>query len=1207
LSITTPRAWRSTSSLQDPTRTAENDRYFVGSRDAPQWPTFHSSHLALNDRLDVGSVALQVTGLHGQLAQDPIAQERNTTANSYQQGARTDQTDLSFDIDLPPGINNSDNLAGLPLDQIDHLLDRLNDAQHSMRAIETQSTQQRDSLIARLESLESQVQFSDPKLSRELPYTKTAHTELDQLATENARLESRVAEFEELLVEYEQRLEEQRCRAEIEAAELMGDCARYKSSLDDSVNAIGKLQNDCDTVEGRLRELGEQSETEIERLRVHNEFKQEEFARGQQQIETRLASLHALVDKRDGEIQSQKNEQRKQRTEFEKELATSEINLSHAQDRLVRVENEAAEKVAQAQRDTEQAQAEFNQDKQAWQASQQLALQLQKQSQENVVALLKTETEATELKSNIAHLEDQIVSQQDLFNRKEVSLEQTLQDVLGEVESLQSLSQSQQLELDAQSARYEETHRELEADRREFQRQAEQYYDQVEQLKLTIAEEKEALKQQQDSISEQELSARNAIVAEFEQQIERLQSNNETLNQHLIKTQEEADQVPAALAAAKNTEQAAEQAIGKAELLAQELEEAKQATLDAEKAAEETRLEIEQVRSNLAAAQDASRNSELALEEAQKRIAENGTATNSIHSDAEEVHQPAPGSEPPTGGRYPTMPAVIAPQTDVSEIQSEADGSQLDLTTEDTFAAPKANEIAEPAEDSQLIVNSDDPYAAYNNDYKNEPAGDVCSNPPTNSFGISDEESDNSSWGDDDNYSLPNSTDELADEETEEKLSDFAKSLLDQLETPDENQSDLNTNGTATPDDYDQTTDYDKLLRSENNSNNEFADDYDADFSNEQLSNEQLSNEQLSNEQLSNEQLSNEERLLEEAQSTVNEMAEHTAFQTRTSEADELDAGQMGSNRSSSTEIDYGYEKENHEQEDYKRDEYEQDELDDTDDDEQEKTGPISAADALARMGHTFDDPDTDSTPSQTPSAPAPSAPAPSAPAPSAPAPSAPQSSAPHSPTETSPNAAWGNKPKEGGGEDDDSIDEYMARLLQRVRGDDELDEEDSGTSNPTSTAPGQNGPTMEQRVVEQPPVEEEQAPLTAEEFKPSRRAPEANSNLSAMRELANSSARTAITTSNRKKGMRITLTFMALTVISISFGLGLLLCTFLMQSVIIGAVALAFLGFSGFAGWKTHGLWKTYFVTHTGPAKTSGPRSSNHDDDGVTPLYEGD
>ena len=311
MSITTPRAWRSTSSLQDPTRTAENDRYFVGSRDAPQWPTFHSSHLALNDRLDVGSVALQVTGLHGQLAQDPIAQERNTTANSYQQGARTDQTDLSFDIDLPPGINNSDNLAGLPLDQIDHLLDRLNDAQHSMRAIETQSTQQRDSLIARLESLESQVQFSDPKLSRELPYTKTAHTELDQLATENARLESRVAEFEELLVEYEQRLEEQRCRAEIEAAELMGDCARYKSSLDDSVNAIGKLQNDCDTVEGRLRELGEQSETEIERLRVHNEFKQEEFARGQQQIETRLASLHALVDKRDGEIQSQKNEQRK--------------------------------------------------------------------------------------------------------------------------------------------------------------------------------------------------------------------------------------------------------------------------------------------------------------------------------------------------------------------------------------------------------------------------------------------------------------------------------------------------------------------------------------------------------------------------------------------------------------------------------------------------------------------------------------------------------------------------------------------------------------------------------------------------------------------------------------------------------------------------------------------------------------------------------
>ncbi|MFT7643858.1 MAG: hypothetical protein ACI9G1_005624, partial [Pirellulaceae bacterium] len=249
-----------------------------------------------------------------------------------------------------------------------------------------------------------------------------------------------------------------------------------------------------------------------------------------------------------------------------------------------------------------------------------------------------------------------------------------------------------------------------------------------------------------------------------------------------------------------------------------------------------------------------------------------------------------------------------------------------------------------------------------------------------------------------------------------------------------------------------------------------------------------------------------------------------------------------------------------------------------------EHTGPISAADILARMGHKFDDdPNSDS-----------------AFEPESPAPSMQTGS-----LEDAPNAAWGNTAKEAEGGDDDSIDEYMARLLQRVRGDDEPAED--STRRAPATAGGSSQPSVERSSVEEEPVEEEKAPLTADEFKPARQAPEANTNLSAMRELANTSARTAITASNRKKGMRITLTFMALTVISGSGGLGLILCSFLMQSLILAGVALGFLAFGGFTGWKTLGLWKTYFVVHKGIEKSKpAPRSASHDD-GLTPLYQND
>lgn len=99
-----------------------------------------------------------------------------------------------------------------------------------------------------------------------------------------------------------------------------------------------------------------------------------------------------------------------------------------------------------------------------------------------------------------------------------------------------------------------------------------------------------------------------------------------------------------------------------------------------------------------------------------------------------------------------------------------------------------------------------------------------------------------------------------------------------------------------------------------------------------------------------------------------------------------------------------------------------------------------------------------------------------------------------------------GNEATDQDGEE--SIEDYMTRLMQRVHGgDDEADP-------PRVEGPVEASPITE--YTETPfdptpePIESEVA-LPAAEYKPSRRAPEANVSLNAMRELANSSHRTAI------------------------------------------------------------------------------------------------
>ena len=105
------------------------------------------------------------------------------------------------------------------------------------------------------------------------------------------------------------------------------------------------------------------------------------------------------------------------------------------------------------------------------------------------------------------------------------------------------------------------------------------------------------------------------------------------------------------------------------------------------------------------------------------------------------------------------------------------------------------------------------------------------------------------------------------------------------------------------------------------------------------------------------------------------------------------------------------------------------------------------------------------------------------------------------------------------GGAQDDSIEAYMNRLLQRVQGD---EDEVPSTQAPDTESVGENTTAIVERdespepeAVEKPPEEDYDpaAPLV-----PRSHAPERNSDMSAMRELANQSARSAVARSVKIK-----------------------------------------------------------------------------------------
>ena len=175
---------------------------------------------------------------------------------------------------------------------------------------------------------------------------------------------------------------------------------------------------------------------------------------------------------------------------------------------------------------------------------------------------------------------------------------------------------------------------------------------------------------------------------------------------------------------------------------------------------------------------------------------------------------------------------------------------------------------------------------------------------------------------------------------------------------------------------------------------------------------------------------------------------------------------------------------------------------------------PLSTADVLANMAHVAEEPPQDAEffPAQM----------------SPPTPTPADDSLRHSPEMP---VADAPKPADS---EDDSIEEYMARLLQRVR----ADEATPSTSFTPAPAPQIQQPAQ---PIERSP-EPEETPKSADpsDFVPRRAAPE--NSLAAMRELANESARAAISVSDKNRNQNTVRGKISMAVISGIIGIGLLL-----------------------------------------------------------------
>ena len=98
------------------------------------------------------------------------------------------------------------------------------------------------------------------------------------------------------------------------------------------------------------------------------------------------------------------------------------------------------------------------------------------------------------------------------------------------------------------------------------------------------------------------------------------------------------------------------------------------------------------------------------------------------------------------------------------------------------------------------------------------------------------------------------------------------------------------------------------------------------------------------------------------------------------------------------------------------------------------------------------------------------------------------------------------------GGGDDESIDDYMQQLMARVGGGSYENQAPAPTATQTIATP-----TQQVETPEAPPKVESTIPLNPSEFVPRAVAPEASSNLRALRAVANSSSRSAIDKHQRR------------------------------------------------------------------------------------------
>ncbi len=132
-------------------------------------------------------------------------------------------------------------------------------------------------------------------------------------------------------------------------------------------------------------------------------------------------------------------------------------------------------------------------------------------------------------------------------------------------------------------------------------------------------------------------------------------------------------------------------------------------------------------------------------------------------------------------------------------------------------------------------------------------------------------------------------------------------------------------------------------------------------------------------------------------------------------------------------------------------------------------------------------------------------------------------------------------------GEEDDSVEAYMKNLLARMRGTPENAVETPApvAAPPSSYAPVRPSPYELRNAMreEQIGLPEDLEPMDLDSYVPLTNAPEKSKNISALRELANSTARTAIHKSTRRKTlsgslMKFAISAIALTVAAALFAI---------------------------------------------------------------------